>query len=110
MLKESLPSLYCGRVFAQSISVEEAGTYKFPIFVKMINKIIYWFEQQAFGVCEWWGKKLGIQTTHIRMYFIYLSFFTFGSPIIMYFIMAFVLEHKESFKPKNYKRKSVWDL
>jgi phage shock protein PspC (stress-responsive transcriptional regulator) len=44
------------------------------------------------------------------MYFIYLSFFTFGSPIIIYFIMAFILEHKESFKPTNYRRKSVWDL
>jgi phage shock protein C len=76
----------------------------------MIEKIIYWFEQQAFGVCEWWGNKLGIRTTQIRMYFIYLSFFTFGSPIIVYFIMAFMLEHKNSFKLKQPKRKSVWDI
>ena len=40
----------------------------------MIDKIRYWFEKHAFGVCEWWGKKLGIKTTNIRMYFIYLSF------------------------------------
>ncbi|MFO0321379.1 MAG: PspC domain-containing protein [Bacteroidota bacterium] len=76
----------------------------------MIEKIIYWFEQQAFGVCEWWGEKLGIRTTKIRMYFIYLSFFTFGSPIIIYFMMAFILENKESFKPKFTRRKSVWDI
>ena len=77
----------------------------------MVNNIIRWFEQQAFGVCEWWGKKLGIKTTNIRLYFIYLSFFTFGSPIIIYFMMAFMLEHKESFKPNNYRRRrSVWDL
>ncbi len=76
----------------------------------MVNKIILWFEQQAFGVCEWWGKKLGIGTTQIRLYFIYLSFFTFGSPIIIYFMMAFMLEHKEFFKPKVARRKSVWDL
>ena len=77
----------------------------------MIDKIRYWFEQHAFGVCEWWGKKLGIRTTHIRIYFIYLSFFTFGSPINIYFIMAFILEHKESFKPNTYRRrKSIWDL
>jgi phage shock protein C len=76
----------------------------------MINKIRYWFEKNAFGVCEWWGKKLGINTTTIRMYFIYLSFFTFGSPIIVYFIMAFMLEHKEFFKPRKYKRRSVWDI
>lgn len=77
----------------------------------MINRIISWFEQQAFGVCAWWGKKLGIKTTKIRMYFIYLSFFTFGSPVIIYFIMAFILEHKHYFKPNFFrKRKSVWDL
>jgi phage shock protein PspC (stress-responsive transcriptional regulator) len=76
----------------------------------MINKIKYWFEQKAFGVCEWLGIKLGIRTTNIRMYFIYLSFFTFGSPIIIYFIMAFVLEHKESFKIKPFRKKSVWDI
>ncbi len=77
----------------------------------MVDKIVAYFEQQAFGVCEWWGKKLGIKTTNIRMYFIYLSFFTFGSPIIIYFVMAFILEHKRYFKPRFYsKRKSVWDL
>ncbi|MCF8428628.1 MAG: PspC family transcriptional regulator [Bacteroidia bacterium] len=77
----------------------------------MVDKIKYWFEQRAFGVCEWWGKKLGINTTNIRMYFIYLSFFTFGSPIIIYFMMAFILENKDYFKPSKYRRrKSVWDL
>ncbi len=78
----------------------------------MINKIRHWFEEKAFGVCEWWGKKLGIRTTTIRMYFIYLSFFTVGSPIIVYFIMAFILENKNYFKPRFYfkERKSVWDI
>ena len=76
----------------------------------MMNKITTWFEQQAFGVCQWWGNKLGIDTTSVRMYFIYLSFFTVGSPIIIYFIMAFILEHKNYFKPNHNKRKSVWDL
>jgi phage shock protein PspC (stress-responsive transcriptional regulator) len=76
----------------------------------MIRHIQNWFESRAFGVCSWWGKKLGINTTRIRMYFIYLSFFTVGSPIIMYFIMAFILEHKQYFKPLKAKRRSVWDL
>jgi len=76
----------------------------------MINKIQNWFEQRAFGVCDWWGNKLGISATKIRLYFIYLSFFTIGSPVIVYFIMAFILENKEFFKPFKSKRKSVWDL
>lgn len=77
----------------------------------MIKNTIHWFEEQAFGVCSWLGKKLGIRGTTVRMYFIYLSFFTFGSPIIIYFILAFLLEHKDFFKPRRFrKRPSVWDL
>jgi len=77
----------------------------------MISKIIIWFETQAFGVCDWWSKKLGIQTTTVRLYFIYLSFFTFGSPVIIYFIMAFILEHKAFFRPIRVRKKSsVWEI
>ena len=74
----------------------------------MIKKIQGWFENKAFGVCEWWGKKLGINTTKIRMYFIYLSFFTVGSPIILYFVMAFILENKKDDLPP--KPESVVDF
>lgn len=76
--------------------------------ITWIDRIVSWFEQQAFGVCDWWGKKLGIRPTSIRMYFIYLSFFTVGSPIIVYFIMAFILEHKHYFRFKR-RRSSVWE-
>jgi phage shock protein C len=77
----------------------------------MVTKITRWFEQQAFGVCQWLGEKLGIRTTTVRMYFIYLSFFTFGSPVIVYFILAFFLENKKYFKPFYAgKRPSVWDI
>jgi len=75
----------------------------------MIDKIQSFFEKFAFGVCTWWGDKFGIQTSKIRLYFIYLSFITLGSPLIIYLIMAFILEHKEFFKIKR-NRKTVWDL
>ena len=72
----------------------------------MIEKIIFWFEQNAFGVCESLGKYLGIRSVKIRKYFIYLSFFTFGSPIILYFILYFFKENKRIlFPPKRTKRK-----
>lgn len=74
----------------------------------MIQKIQAYFEKQAFGVCNWWGEKLQLKTSRIRMSFIYLSFLTLGSPIFIYLIMAFILEHKEYFKFQ--KRKSVWDI
>ena len=77
----------------------------------MIEKIASYFEKQAFGVCAWWGEKLGIKSSNIRLFFIYLSFFTAGSPIIIYLAMAFILEHKNYFKLKfRKKRGSVWDL
>jgi len=46
-------------------------------------------EMNVFGVCEYLGEKFNIATGKIRLYFIYLSFLTFGSPVIIYFIMAF---------------------
>ena len=87
------------------------GYLNFLYFYAMIKRISQWFEQKAFGVCQWLGELLGIKTTTVRMYFIYLSFFTFGSPVIIYFIMAFMLEHKNYFKPfYTRKRPSVWDI
>ena len=76
----------------------------------MISSVISWFEKQAFGVCTYLGNKLGIKSNTVRMYFIYLSFFTAGSPIILYFVFAFMLENKNHFKPFKSKRTSVWDL
>lgn len=74
----------------------------------MISQIKAFFEQQSFGVCSWWGEKLGIRTSDIRLFFIYASFLTLGSPLIIYLAMAFLLEHKEYFKFR--RRKSVWDF
>ncbi|MGD1844076.1 MAG: PspC domain-containing protein [Salibacteraceae bacterium] len=73
----------------------------------MIDRIQAFFEKQAFGVCGWLGDKLGIKTSRIRLYFIYLSFITLGSPLILYLILAFLLEHKDLFKRK---RKTFWEL
>lgn len=77
---------------------------------KLIFIIIAWFEQQAFGVCDSLGNKLGIKGTTVRLYFIYLSFFTFGSPVIIYFVLAFFKENMKYFFPKSQARKRLWDL
>jgi phage shock protein PspC (stress-responsive transcriptional regulator) len=73
----------------------------------MIDRIQAFFEKQAFGVCEYMGEKLGIASSSIRKYFIYLSFLTFGSPLILYLILAFLLENRRYFKQN---RHSIWDL
>ena len=59
--------------------------------MKKLREII---ELNAFGVCSAIGEKLGIASSKIRMWFIYISFLTMGSPIIIYMIMAFWMNMK----------------
>ncbi|MGC4038268.1 MAG: PspC domain-containing protein [Chitinophagaceae bacterium] len=51
-------------------------------------------EWNAFGVCSAIGDKIGIATSRIRMSFIYISFLTMGSPIIIYVVLAFWMNMK----------------
>jgi phage shock protein PspC (stress-responsive transcriptional regulator) len=59
--------------------------------MKRLKQFIEW---QAFGVCTAIGEKMGIATARIRMWFIYISFLTLGSPVIVYMIMAFWMNMK----------------
>jgi phage shock protein C len=74
----------------------------------LIEDIKAWFEQQAFGVCEWWGEKINIPSAQIRMFFIYTTFLTVGSPIILYLTLAFWKKMRSLITEQ--KRGSVWDL
>ncbi|NJM26585.1 MAG: PspC domain-containing protein [Bacteroidia bacterium] len=58
-----------------------------------------------FGVCTMLGEKLGMATSSIRLFFIYTSFITFGSPLIVYLALAFVLNMRKHFR----KRNPIWD-
>lgn len=73
----------------------------------MIERIKGYFEKQAFGVCDYLGAKIGVDSSTVRRYFIYVSFITLGSSLIVYLIMAFFIEHRYIFKSK---KKTVWDL
>lgn len=70
-----------------------------------------WFklaiERSAFGVCSYLGDKMGISTRRIRLYFIYTSCLTLGSPILFYLIGAFWLNMK---RYAMERRRRVWDL
>jgi phage shock protein PspC (stress-responsive transcriptional regulator) len=59
-----------------------------------MNKIKSFIEWHVFGVCAAIGEKLGIASSSIRKYFIYLSFFTMGSPVIIYLFVAFWMNIK----------------
>ncbi len=56
----------------------------------MIQKFRDFLELHAFGVCSAIGERLGIASAKIRMWFIYISFLTLGSPVVLYFVLAFV--------------------
>ncbi len=57
-------------------------------------------EQQAFGVCTKLGEITGVATTSIRLFFIYASFLTIGSPVIVYMAMAFVMNMRRHLRVK----------
>jgi phage shock protein C len=63
-------------------------------------------ESSLFGVCQYLGVKLSMPTAQIRKYFIYSSLLTFGSPLIIYLIMAFWMRIRYYFKGR---RNPVWD-
>lgn len=75
----------------------------------MINTIKTLFERQAFGVCAWWGEKLNIKTEQVRLSYIYLACITAGLHLVVYLVMAFVLQHKERIKRPFAKRSTVWE-
>lgn len=60
-----------------------------------MNKVKNFIEWNAFGVCTSIGTKMGIATSRIRQYFIYMSILTMGSPIIIYLILVFWMNIKK---------------
>ncbi|WP_295122155.1 PspC domain-containing protein [uncultured Chitinophaga sp.] len=59
-----------------------------------MNRLKDFMEWQAFGVCTAIGARLGVATSRIRLFFIYTSFLTVGSPVIIYMILAFWVNMK----------------
>lgn len=66
-----------------------------------IRKIQHFFEEHAFGVCTRLGEKLGIATSAIRLFFIYASFLTFGSPVIIYLCLAFIMNLRRHLRRRS---------
>ncbi len=64
-------------------------------------------EKYAFGVCTFLGARFGIASASIRLFFIYTSFLTLGSPVVIYLALAFLMNlHKHL---RN-QRSTVWDV
>lgn len=72
-----------------------------------MESIKYLMEKRLYGVCAYLGEKFGISSARIRLYFIYASCLTLGSPFIFYLIVAFWMNIKSYIRER---RSSVWDL
>ena len=59
-----------------------------------MDRFKQFIEWHVFGVCTSIGGRMGIATTTIRKYFIYLSFAKIDSPVIVYFFLAFWMNVK----------------
>jgi phage shock protein PspC (stress-responsive transcriptional regulator) len=59
-----------------------------------MNRFKDFIEWQAFGVLSAIGERMGIATSRIRMWFMYISLLTLGSPIVVYMVLAFWMNMK----------------
>lgn len=75
--------------------------------MKPVETLKLFLEQQAFGVCTRLGQKMGIKSERVRLYFLYLSFGTLGSSIILYLILAFWLNIRQYLKEG---KRTSWDF
>ncbi|WP_114778965.1 PspC domain-containing protein [Botryobacter ruber] len=72
-----------------------------------MKQLQFFIQSQAFGVCTMLGEKFGIASGSIRLSFIYLSFLTFGSPVLIYLMLAFWMNVQKHFRRE---RSTIWDL
>ncbi len=68
---------------------------------EQMKRLQHFFQDHAFGVCSALGDKLGIASSSIRIFFIYASFLTMGSPIIIYLGLAFILNMRKHLRKSN---------
>jgi phage shock protein PspC (stress-responsive transcriptional regulator) len=71
---------------------------KIPTQLENMKELL---ERSAFGVCDYFGDKIGIATSRVRLYFIYISFLTLGSPVVIYLFLAFWLNVKRYIRNKR---------
>jgi len=75
--------------------------------VSALEKSRDFIQTSIYGVCAYLGRKLDIPSKKVRLFFIYASFLTLGSPVIIYLTLAFILNLRFMIKTK---RNPVWDI
>lgn len=75
--------------------------------MSLLHDLRYFFEKRGFEVCSRMADRLGMKAKHVRIFFIYLSFFSLGAGFALYLVFAFWLKMKDFLFTK---RSSVFDL
>ena len=75
--------------------------------MNFIHSIRHFFEKHGFGVFSRLADRLGIRAKNVRIYFVYITFFTMGLSFGLYLTLAFLMKLKDLVYTK---RTSVFDL
>jgi phage shock protein PspC (stress-responsive transcriptional regulator) len=75
--------------------------------MNLLHAVRHFFERHGFGVFSRFADRLGMRAKNVRIYFIYVTFFTVGLSFGLYLTLAFVLKLKDMVSTK---RSSVFDL
>ena len=73
----------------------------------LVHNIRHYLEKRGFYVSSRFAERLGMRAKNVRLFFIYVSFATFGAWFAVYLTLAFVLKLKDMV---HTKRSSVFDL
>ena len=74
---------------------------------KIIHEIRHFFERHGFGFFQRLADRLGMRAKNVRIYFIYVTFFTVGLSFGFYLTFVFAMKLKNLIYTK---RSSVFDL
>tara|TARA_B100000925_G_C21974272_1_gene459329 strand:- start:1030 stop:1248 length:219 start_codon:yes stop_codon:yes gene_type:complete len=72
-----------------------------------LDNFRYFLERNGFSVCSRLADWMGIRAKNVRLFFIYISFFSLGFNFAIYLTLAFWLKMKDLISTK---RSSVFDL
>jgi len=72
-----------------------------------VDSLKFIVEQNVYGVCERIGEKLQMPAKDIRLFFIYASCLTVGSPVIVYMVLVFWMKMRQYVRAK---RNPIWDF
>lgn len=75
--------------------------------LKLVYSLRHFLEKRGFYVSSRLADRLGMRAKNVRLFFIYVSFFTLGAGFAIYLTLAFVLRLKDLLYTK---RTSVFDL